>query len=150
QVRAILVLGAATAGAWTCRVRRCGKAVARLWQVQEEYDGMAETTLVQRSERPSSTRASEVVLQTRALCKRYGQRLVVDNLNLEVHRGEIFGFLGPNGAGKTTTIRMALGLITPTSGHVEVLGKDVATHRAEILPRVGALVEQPALYLYMS
>jgi len=111
---------------------------------------MAETTLVKRPERPSSARVSEVVLRTRNLTKRYGQRLAVDNLDLEVRRGEIFGFLGPNGASKTTTIRMALGLITPTSGSVEVLGKNTATHRAEILPHVGALVEQPALYLYMS
>jgi ABC-2 type transport system ATP-binding protein len=111
---------------------------------------MAETTLVKRPERPSSARTGETVLRTRNLTKRYGQRLAVDNLDLEVRRGEIFGFLGPNGAGKTTTIRMALGLITPTSGSVEVLGKNTATHRAEILPRVGALVEQPALYLYMS
>ncbi len=98
-----------------------------------------------------STRSpGQVVLRTRNLSKQYGQRLAVDNLNLEVHRGEIFGFLGPNGAGKTTTIRMALGLIAPTSGNVEILGQDVVIHRAEVLPRVGALVEVPALYLYMS
>jgi ABC-2 type transport system ATP-binding protein len=60
------------------------------------------------------------------------------------------GFLGPNGAGKTTTIRMALGLIAPTAGSVEILGQKVATHGSRILPRVGALVETPALYLYMS
>src|SRR5438105_4956061 len=94
--------------------------------------------------------SGEVVLRTRNLSKHYGKRLAVDNLNLEVKRGEIFGFLGPNGAGKTTTIRMALGLIAPSSGNVEILGQDVATHRAHILPRVGALVETPALYLYMS
>jgi ABC-2 type transport system ATP-binding protein len=92
----------------------------------------------------------EVALRTRSLSKAYGQRLAVNNLNLEVYRGDIFGFLGPNGAGKTTTIRMALGLITPTAGAVEILGHDVAAQRAAILPRVGALVEQPALYLYMS
>ena len=94
--------------------------------------------------------SGEVVLRTRNLSKHYGKRLAVDNLNLEVRRGEIFGFLGPNGAGKTTTIRMALGLIAPSAGNVEILGQDVATHRAHILPRVGALVETPALYLYMS
>src|SRR5436309_12117801 len=94
--------------------------------------------------------SGEVVLRTRNLSKHYGKRLAVDNLNLEVKRGEIFGFLGPNGAGKTTTIRMALGLIAPSSGNVEILGHDIATHRAHILPRVGALVETPALYLYMS
>ncbi len=103
-------------------------------------------------ERPATARTQqgEVVLRTRNLKKQYGERLAVNGLNLEVHRGEIFGFLGPNGAGKTTTIRMALGLIAPTDGSVEILGHDVATHGAEILPRVGALVEQPALYLYMS
>jgi len=95
-------------------------------------------------------RAGEVVLRTHNLSKQYGKRLAVDNLNLEVQRGEIFGFLGPNGAGKTTTIRMALGLITPTTGSVEVLGQDVASHRSHILPRVGALVETPALYTYLS
>jgi ABC-2 type transport system ATP-binding protein len=90
------------------------------------------------------------VLRTQNLSKSYGSRLAVDNLNLDVRRGEIFGFLGPNGAGKTTTIRMALGLIAPTSGSVEVLGKDIGQHLSEVLPRVGALVETPALYTYMS
>ena len=94
--------------------------------------------------------AGETVIRTLNLSKQYGKRLAVDNLNLEVRRGEIFGFLGPNGAGKTTTIRMMLGLIAPTGGSVEMLGKDIDTHRAEILPRVGALVETPALYLYLS
>ena len=98
----------------------------------------------------SSRSSGEVVLRTRNLSKQYGKRLAVDNLNLEVKRGEIFGFLGPNGAGKTTTIRMALGLIAPTSGSVEILGKDVFAHRAQVLPRVGALVETPALYTYLS
>src|SRR5712692_3413350 len=96
------------------------------------------------------SRAGDVVLRTRDLSKQYGKRLAVNNLNLEVQRGEIYGFLGPNGAGKTTTIRMALGLIAPTAGSVEMLGQDVAAHGGRILPRVGALVETPALYLYMS
>jgi ABC-2 type transport system ATP-binding protein len=89
-------------------------------------------------------------LKTNALSKAYGKRLAVDRLDLEVDRGELFGFLGPNGAGKTTTIRMSLGLIAPTSGSVEILGKEVRRHRTEILPRVGALVESPALYGYLS
>jgi ABC-2 type transport system ATP-binding protein len=92
----------------------------------------------------------EAVLETHDLAKSYGTRVAVRSLDLAVRRGEIFGFLGPNGAGKTTTIRMALGLIRPTAGRVEVLGQDVARHRAQVLPRVGALVEAPALYLYMS
>src|SRR6476619_3861675 len=82
----------------------------------------------------------EVVLRARALTKRYGARTAVDRLNLEVRRGEVFGFLGPNGAGKTTSIRMMLGLIAPTAGSVEILGLDVAARGAMALPRVGALV----------
>jgi ABC-type multidrug transport system ATPase subunit len=98
----------------------------------------------------SQFRSGEAVLRIRNLSKHYGKRLAVDNLSLDVRRGEIFGFLGPNGAGKTTTIRVMLGLIAPTGGSVEILGKDILTHRSEILPRVGALVETPALYLYLS
>ncbi len=89
-------------------------------------------------------------LRAIALSKAYGTRLAVDQLNLEVDRAELFGFLGPNGAGKTTTIRMALGLIAPTSGSIEVLGLEVRSHRSQVLPRVGALVESPALYGYLS
>jgi ABC-2 type transport system ATP-binding protein len=89
-------------------------------------------------------------LRAIALSKRYGARLAVDHLDLEVGHGELFGFLGPNGAGKTTTIRMALGLIAPTGGSVEILGHEVRSHRSLVLPRVGALVESPALYGYMS
>src|SRR5437667_12423474 len=95
-------------------------------------------------------RSDEVVLRLQNLTKQYGKRLAVDNLSLEIHRGDIFGFLGPNGAGKTTTIRMLFGLIAPTGGHVEILGQDMATYRARVLPHVGALIETPALYLYMS
>ena len=89
-------------------------------------------------------------LKVNTLSKAYGSRVAVDRLDLEVDRAELFGFLGPNGAGKTTTIRMALGLIAPTSGSVEILGRDVRGHRSEVLPRVGALVESPALYGYLS
>jgi len=85
-----------------------------------------------------------------ALSKAYGKRLAVDHLDLEVDRGELFGFLGPNGAGKTTTIRMALGLVAPTNGSIEVLGQEVRHNRSKVLPRVGALVESPALYGYLS
>jgi ABC-type multidrug transport system ATPase subunit len=111
---------------------------------------MAEQILTVPDFAPLPTKSDEIALRTISLTKKYGQRLVVNNLNLEVKRGEIFGFLGPNGAGKTTTIRMALNLITPTSGSVEILGKNVATQAARVLPRVGALIETPALYLYLS
>ncbi|HKA10288.1 MAG TPA: ATP-binding cassette domain-containing protein [Candidatus Dormibacteraeota bacterium] len=93
---------------------------------------------------------TDTVLSTHRLSKSYGSREAVKGIDVEVRRGEVFGFLGPNGAGKTTTIRMALGLIRPTGGRVDVLGRDVQTHGGEVLPRVGALVEAPALYGYLS
>jgi ABC-2 type transport system ATP-binding protein len=96
------------------------------------------------------TMTAERVLQTHELSKRYGNRLAVDRLNLDVRKGEIFGFLGPNGAGKTTTIRMLLGLIRPTAGSVELFGQDLALAPARLLLRVGALIEAPALYGYLS
>lgn len=99
---------------------------------------------------PAAARSGDVVLRTSALTKRYGERLAVDRLDLEALSGEVFGFLGPNGAGKTTTIRMCLGLIAPTSGSVEILGRDVARDGGRVLPHVGALIEQPALYPYLS
>jgi ABC-2 type transport system ATP-binding protein len=107
-----------------------------------------ETTTTQT--RAAQGTSAPVALRVSDLTKRYGARLAVDHLNLEVKQGEVFGFLGPNGAGKTTTIRMILGLIRPTDGSVQVLGHDLAAGPAAVLPRVGALVEQPALYLYLS
>lgn len=92
----------------------------------------------------------ESALSFRAVSKRFGSRIAVDRLDLEVGRGEVFGFLGPNGAGKTTTMRMALGLIKPTSGCVEVLGHDVQLEGRRVLPHVGPLVETPALYPHLS
>ncbi len=83
------------------------------------------------------------------LSKRYGELAAVDELDLAVERGELFGFLGPNGAGKTTTIRMALGLIHPSGGTIEVLGS-TATAAGGALERVGALVEEPAFWPYLS
>lgn len=97
-----------------------------------------------------SPQASVTVLRTFDLTKHYGARVAVNHLNLEVRRGEIVGFLGPNGAGKTTSIRMILGLIAPTVGRVELFGRDLATARASLLPRIGALVETPALYLHLT
>ena len=83
------------------------------------------------------------------LSKRYDDVAAVDGLDLTVEQGELFGFLGPNGAGKTTTIRMALGLILPTDGRVELLGEHVRPDHAP-LARVGALVEEPAFWKYLS
>jgi ABC-2 type transport system ATP-binding protein len=86
---------------------------------------------------------------TTRLSKRYGQVAAVDGLDLTVDEGELFGFLGPNGAGKTTTIRMALGLIHPSGGEVELLGRRVRRDDAS-LDRVGAMVEEPAFWKYLS
>ncbi len=94
--------------------------------------------------------STTTALAARALTRAYGKHLAVDRLDLEVRPGEVFGFLGPNGAGKTTTIRMLLGLVRPTAGRAEILGRDVATHGSQVLPRVGALIESPALYGYLS
>jgi ABC-2 type transport system ATP-binding protein len=88
-------------------------------------------------------------ISTRGLTKRYGEIAAVDSLDLEVERGTLFGFLGPNGAGKTTTIRMALGLIHPSAGQVELLGERVSGDNAP-LRKVGALVEEPAFWKYLS
>lgn len=89
-------------------------------------------------------------IETVELTKRYGKRLAVDRLNLTVGKGEVFGFLGPNGAGKTTTIAMLLGLVRPTKGQAIVLGHDVQREPAEALRRVGAMIEAPAFYPYLS
>ncbi|MFL5736468.1 MAG: ATP-binding cassette domain-containing protein, partial [Actinomycetota bacterium] len=90
-------------------------------------------------------------LRAAGLTKRYGHTAVVDGLDLTVERGELYGFLGPNGAGKTTTIRMALGLIHPSGGEVELLGERVGTHaHLEALARAGALIEEPGFYRYLS
>jgi ABC-2 type transport system ATP-binding protein len=89
---------------------------------------------------------NESILQAEGLTKRYGRRMVVDRLSLAVERGDIFGLLGQNGAGKSTLIRMALGLVRPTSGRVLLFGHDMTRHSLRVLGRVGAIVESPAFY----
>jgi ABC-2 type transport system ATP-binding protein len=74
----------------------------------------------------------EVILRTEQLSKKFGKRWAVNHLNIEVRRGDIYGFLGPNGAGKSTTIRMILTLIAPTGGNVQVFGKDIAKARLRV------------------
>jgi ABC-2 type transport system ATP-binding protein len=91
-----------------------------------------------------------VVLRTVRLTKRYGKRLALADLDLEVHKGSVQGFLGPNGAGKTTCISMILGLITPAGGHVEMFGLDTRAHLASALRRTGAILEGPAFYPHLS
>ncbi|HTM21187.1 MAG TPA: ATP-binding cassette domain-containing protein, partial [Kofleriaceae bacterium] len=91
-----------------------------------------------------------MVLETRGLSKRFRKRLAVDALDLGVSKGDIYGFLGPNGAGKTTTMRMMVGLIRPTAGSVRLLGEELGTLRRAPLARVGAIVENPSFYAYLS
>jgi ABC-type multidrug transport system ATPase subunit len=92
---------------------------------------------------------TDLLVETRGLGKRYGDRIVaVDQLDLRVRRGEVYGFLGPNGAGKTTTLRMLLGLVRPTSGRALVLGAPPGS--PEGLARIGALIETPAFYPFLS
>jgi ABC-2 type transport system ATP-binding protein len=84
----------------------------------------------------------DLLLRTRGLTKRFGSRTAVDGLTVELRRGRLIGLLGPNGSGKSTTIRMLLGLIRPTSGDAEVLGRPVSAP-GSYLHRVGALIEEP-------
>jgi ABC-2 type transport system ATP-binding protein len=85
-----------------------------------------------------------------SLHKKFGGRLAVNDLTLEVPRGEMFGLLGHNGAGKSTAIGMMLGQVWPTGGEVRVCGHDVTAHRARALQKVGAIFEAPAFYDYLS
>jgi ABC-2 type transport system ATP-binding protein len=92
----------------------------------------------------------DVVMRTKGLGKRFGNRWAVRNLDLSITRGDIFGFLGPNGAGKSTTIRMLLSLIAPSEGEVELFGIPLRRRRASALARVGGFVERADFYLHLS
>jgi len=94
--------------------------------------------------------ATELSIETTGLSKRFGHQLAVDGVDLAVPRGSVFGFLGPNGSGKTTTIRLMLGLAAATSGSVRLLGQEMPGQLHGVLPRVGALVEGPAFYPFLS
>jgi ABC-2 type transport system ATP-binding protein len=89
-------------------------------------------------------------VRARGLVKRYKEVLAVDHIDLNVRAGDVYGFLGPNGAGKTTTLRMALGLIVPTEGVVELFGRDPLRHGASALEGVAGFVEAPRFYPYLS
>jgi ABC-type multidrug transport system ATPase subunit len=90
------------------------------------------------------------VIETSGLTKHFGSVAVVDNLQLRVPEGSVFGFLGPNGSGKTTTIRLLLGLINPSAGEWNLLGRPMPAKALEVLPEVGALIEGPAFYPWLS
>jgi ABC-2 type transport system ATP-binding protein len=91
-----------------------------------------------------------LAIATTGLVKRYRRQTAVDGIDLEVPRGAVYGFLGPNGSGKTTTIRVLLGLSSATAGSIQVLGQPMPREARQVLPRVGALVEGPAFYPFLS
>lgn len=90
------------------------------------------------------------IIKVDNLSKNFGKLQAVNNLSFTVNRGDVYGFLGQNGAGKSTTIRMLLTLITPSSGSIELFGKSLAQNRKEILQQIGAMIERPDLYKYLS
>ena len=92
----------------------------------------------------------EKIIEIKNLTKQYKKLTAVDNLNLNVYKGDIFGFLGPNGAGKSTTIRMLLTLIKPTGGKIKIFNKELTENRKAILSNIGAIVEKPDFYLYLT
>ena len=89
---------------------------------------------------------SDYVIETKNLTKQYGTQMSVSDLNIHVKKGRIYGLLGRNGAGKTTTMKMLLGLTAPTSGEVEILGKNIRTNSKQVLPHIGSLIEAPGFY----
>src|SRR5215510_16014291 len=89
-------------------------------------------------------------IEVRGLVKRYGSLVAVDDVDLTVERGDVFGYLGPNGAGKTTSLRMLLGLIRPSDGRAELFGRDPLVQGAKALDGVAGFVEGPAFYPYLS
>jgi ABC-type multidrug transport system ATPase subunit len=93
---------------------------------------------------------SNKIVEVKNLVKYYGKFCALQNVSFDVYTGDIFGFLGPNGAGKSTTIRCILSLIAPTSGGVNLFGKDLKSNRNNILSKIGCIVEKPDFYKYLS
>ncbi|MBM5694795.1 ABC transporter ATP-binding protein [Listeria seeligeri] len=93
---------------------------------------------------------SETILQLEHVTKKIGQKAIVQDISFDIHKGEVFGLLGPNGAGKTTIIRSIVGLIRRTEGTVLINGKNVDTDFKSAISEVGAIIENPEFYMYMS
>src|ERR1700741_1734388 len=92
-----------------------------------------------------------VIITVTDITKSFGKEIkAVDRLSFSVPAGQVYGFLGQNGAGKSTTIRMLLTLIKPSSGVIEIFGMNLARHRKEILQKIGAIIERPDLYKYLT
>ncbi|MBE5976868.1 MAG: ABC transporter ATP-binding protein [Paenibacillaceae bacterium] len=89
---------------------------------------------------------SDMIIETINLTKQYGEQKSVNNLNLQVRQGRIYGLLGRNGAGKTTTMKLLLNLTDPTSGEIRIFGKNIKKDAKKILPRIGSLIESPGFY----
>jgi ABC-type multidrug transport system ATPase subunit len=90
------------------------------------------------------------MIRTTALTKRYGAVTAVQSVDLDVREGDRYGLLGPNGSGKTTLVRMLLGLVYATSGQIEMMGQRIPRNVREVLPQIGALIEEPAAYPHLS
>ncbi|HEX6849115.1 MAG TPA: ABC transporter ATP-binding protein [Chitinophagaceae bacterium] len=90
------------------------------------------------------------IIDVRGLTKTFNEITAVDDLTFTVQEKSVYGFLGQNGAGKSTTIRMLLSLIRPTKGQIKIFGLDLSIHRKEILQRIGAIIEKPDLYKYLT
>lgn len=91
-------------------------------------------------------RMAEIILRTKDLTKKYHNKAVVDSLNLEIRRGEIFGLLGPNGAGKSTTMNMVCSITRPTAGSIELLGKNPWKQKREVIHRIGYIPQELAIH----
>jgi ABC-2 type transport system ATP-binding protein len=91
------------------------------------------------------------VIKTSALQYHYTRNVqTLFDVNIEVNKGDIYGFLGPNGSGKTTTLSLLLGLLQPTGGHIEVFGQELQKNRIDILKKIGSLIENPSLYGHLT
>ena len=92
----------------------------------------------------------ETILKCEKICKHFGKKQILNNVSLEVNQGDILGFIGPNGAGKTTTIKLILGLQSIDSGKVEINGYDIEKNFEQAIAKVGTIVENPDLYMYLT
>jgi ABC-2 type transport system ATP-binding protein len=109
----------------------------------------AETSAAHNREQAGCQSGGQAVLSVKNLTKNFGRHTAVNNLSFDVNRGDIFGFLGPNGAGKSTTMYMMAGLVAPTSGHIEIFGRQY-NESPDVRAGIGFMIEPPAFYEYLS
>ena len=94
--------------------------------------------------------STEQAIHTKGLCKSFGKNEVLRKCSLTVEKGTIYGFLGINGAGKTTMFKILTGLLTPTLGEIQVLGKDITVQKADMLRHIGSMIDAPVFYEHLS